>query len=218
MAEKSLVFNQRFTILLLTVIAFLLIPPFISDQLIEMIIYTFTLSLMFVQSVYATMITKRFLWIGITAGVIIFSMIWLSPFIDLGKGARMFTLTLLIMFFSIIIISLGKFLFKSKEVTADFILISIIIYLLTGIIGGFIFALLDDIYPQILNVPTERMGDVMNFMYYSFVTMTTLGYGDISPIIPESRIVAVLLAVTGQLYLAVIVALIVGKFVGKIKD
>lgn len=47
-------------------------------------------------------------------------------------------------------------------------------------------------------------------IYYSFVTMTTLGYGDIVPTNPASRMLSVLQALTGQLYLVVLVARIVG--------
>ncbi len=49
-----------------------------------------------------------------------------------------------------------------------------------------------------------------NAGYYSFVTMTTLGYGDIVPASPVARMCAVLQAVLGQLYLAVLVARLVG--------
>jgi hypothetical protein len=46
--------------------------------------------------------------------------------------------------------------------------------------------------------------------YYSFVTLTTVGYGDISPVSPATRTLAWVEAVTGQFYLAVIVAGLVG--------
>ncbi len=47
-------------------------------------------------------------------------------------------------------------------------------------------------------------------IYYSFVTMTTLGYGDIVPVNPAARMLSVLQALTGQLYLVVLVARLVG--------
>jgi voltage-gated potassium channel Kch len=46
-------------------------------------------------------------------------------------------------------------------------------------------------------------------LYYSFVTLTTLGYGDVSPAVPLSRMLAALEALTGQLYIAVLVARLV---------
>ncbi|MEE9226447.1 MAG: potassium channel family protein, partial [Acidobacteriota bacterium] len=48
------------------------------------------------------------------------------------------------------------------------------------------------------------------FVYYSFVTLSTLGYGDITPVTPPARAFSFLEAVTGQLYLAVLIAGLVG--------
>jgi hypothetical protein len=50
-------------------------------------------------------------------------------------------------------------------------------------------------------------------MYYSFVTLTTLGYGDVTPVHPFARTLAYLEAVIGQLYVAVLVASLVGRHV-----
>ncbi len=53
-------------------------------------------------------------------------------------------------------------------------------------------------------------GDAMMSLYYSFVTMTTLGYGDVTPAIGMARTLAALQAFTGQIYIAVLVARLVG--------
>jgi hypothetical protein len=47
--------------------------------------------------------------------------------------------------------------------------------------------------------------------YYSFVTLSTVGYGDITPRLPQTQTLAYLIAVTGQLYVAIIMAFLVGK-------
>jgi hypothetical protein len=52
--------------------------------------------------------------------------------------------------------------------------------------------------------------DIINFVYYSFVTQTTLGYGDITPITAPARSLSLLEAVIGQLYVAVLIARLVG--------
>ena len=54
--------------------------------------------------------------------------------------------------------------------------------------------------------------------YYSFVTLTTVGYGDISPVSPATRTLAWVEAITGQFYLAVIVAGLVSVMVAKGKQ
>ena len=59
------------------------------------------------------------------------------------------------------------------------------------------------------SVPTNITS---HFLYYSFVTLTTLGYGDITPVHPVARMLSYLEAVIGQLYLAVLVASLVGRY------
>jgi hypothetical protein len=49
-------------------------------------------------------------------------------------------------------------------------------------------------------------------LYYSFITLASVGYGDIVPLKPYTRSIATFIAVSGQFYIAVIVALLVGKF------
>ena len=58
----------------------------------------------------------------------------------------------------------------------------------------------------------ETGDPVENLLYYSFVTLTTLGYGDITPIHPVARTLAYLEAVIGQLYIAVLIASLVGRY------
>jgi voltage-gated potassium channel Kch len=52
-----------------------------------------------------------------------------------------------------------------------------------------------------------------NFIYYSFVTLTTLGYGDIVPVSPHARALSSLEAVIGQLFIAVLIARLVGMHI-----
>jgi voltage-gated potassium channel Kch len=55
----------------------------------------------------------------------------------------------------------------------------------------------------------------MRFLYFSYVTMTTLGYGDITPIAPIARSLAMLEALIGQIYLVVMIAWLVGMNVSQ---
>ena len=59
---------------------------------------------------------------------------------------------------------------------------------------------------------------MQDFLYYSFVTLTTLGFGDISPISSVAQTVSYLEAVTGAVYLAVLVAVLVGTFFAQARD
>ena len=69
--------------------------------------------------------------------------------------------------------------------------------------------------PQI-NIPASALTSTAlqsSYLYFSFVTLTTLGYGDIAPVTPLARSLAVLVAVTGQLFVAVMLARVVALYV-----
>jgi hypothetical protein len=91
-----------------------------------------------------------------------------------------------------------------------------VVYLLMAIMWTFIFSALETLHPGSFKIPENQ--DILisrNFLYYSFVTLTTLGYGDITPVTSLARSLCVLEAVIGQLYLVVQVAWLVGVHVSQ---
>jgi hypothetical protein len=111
-------------------------------------------------------------------------------------------------------------LFRSDQVTWNTIAASLCIYLLMIVLWAEFYAIVALLDPAAFKLPTEyiSVGAYKNFtgqgsaiaLYYSLVTMTTLGYGDIVPVSPPARTLAGMQAVTGQLYIAVLVARLVG--------
>ena len=70
--------------------------------------------------------------------------------------------------------------------------------------------MMDSLVPGSLRHGQDQAFTAAEMVYYSFVTLTTLGYGDIVPVSPSARALATLEALTGQLYLTVLVARLVG--------
>jgi voltage-gated potassium channel len=89
------------------------------------------------------------------------------------------------------------------------------IYLLSGAIWGIVYFLLSVIAPASFDgINGETWSEQLNeFTYHSFVTLTTLGYGDVTPVAPVARTLCYLEAVLGQLYLTVLVAALVGMHI-----
>ena len=84
-------------------------------------------------------------------------------------------------------------------------------FLLLGLCWAFIYALIEVLNPGSFSVASiTTAGSSSAYTYFSFVTLTTLGYGDISPVAQVARSFAILEAITGQMYLAVLVARLVG--------
>jgi voltage-gated potassium channel Kch len=97
----------------------------------------------------------------------------------------------------------------------DKIFAAICVYLLMGYAWTFIYALLEELQPGSFVAlsavaPNDYVARYMEMRYLSFMTLTTVGYGDIVPHSPATRTLAALEAVAGQIYLTVLVARLVG--------
>lgn len=107
--------------------------------------------------------------------------------------------------------------FKNGPVDNERIFAAISLYLMIGLIFGLLFSLIDELLPRSFNHPTanavqpeHRVGT--NLIYFSFVTLATLGYGDIFPVSGPARGLAVLEAIIGQFYLALVIARLVSLY------
>ncbi len=106
----------------------------------------------------------------------------------------------------------------ARKVTLEVILGAIIGYLMLGLVYSIFIAFIMQQDPEAFNI-TRNLPDGLNpithlgeSIYFSFVSMTTVGYGDILPIKPYTRSFSIFISISGQLYIAVIIALLVGKF------
>lgn len=98
---------------------------------------------------------------------------------------------------------------------------SVCVYLLIGLAWALMYALVDELTldPAFTNLHVADMGRTLDeFLYYSFVTLSTLGYGDISPVAPVARTLAYLEATVGQLYLTILVAALVGLMAPRLRS
>lgn len=112
---------------------------------------------------------------------------------------------------------------RQKVVTGETISMSISVYLLLGLTWGFLYILISQRDPAAFNFPAAapRMvsGDELSsafpaLIYFSLTTLTTIGYGDITPVSLQARYAAVAEGVTGQFYLAILVARLVAMQIG----
>ena len=104
---------------------------------------------------------------------------------------------------------------RAGKITADKIYGAICVYLLVGYAWAFGYAIIDELQPgsfsgPVTTDPVDYITRVTQMRYFSFITLTTVGYGDIVPQSPVARTFATLEAVVGQIYLAVLVARLVG--------
>ena len=117
-------------------------------------------------------------------------------------------------FFALTYLISRRLLFEHKEVTAETLWAAINVYLLLGMLFAFLYALVVQVEPgAFAGKLLESASDgSQTFIYYSFVTMTTLGYGDITPQIHVAATLAYVQALIGQLYVAILIARLVSSY------
>jgi len=207
---KKLFFKERFTFLMVSILLYLLAAPFLTNFLGLRLLLDLLLSAILLSGVYAVCENRNNTLIAAFLALPMFISIWISHMITSQN------LILLVHLFAIpyllfTIVTILIFIFKIQQVTRDVIAAAIVVYLLIGLLWTFIYMALHlwDSGSFSYNEVEEFRKSYM-LAYFSFVTLTTLGYGDITPLTPQARAFAYIEAIIGQMYLAILIARLVG--------
>ena len=118
--------------------------------------------------------------------------------------------------FAWVVVKLMIDIVRKKEVNGEVLLDAISVYMLMGIVFGLFGQIILSAYPNAYTYNDVITLDTM--FYYTFVTMSTLGYGEMVPVIPVAKSLAVLTAISGQFYLTLVIAVLVGKYLSPAFD
>ena len=164
-----------------------------------------------------SVIEKKELWFKIFI-IISVVFIWMMFFIEkplLKYLAFSFTVAV----FSIASVKMVIQIIRQKEVNTKLILETINGYLLIGIIFTFLNLIISVYNPSAISFTEDNtMLEMGSLIYFSFISMTSIGYGEIVPISSIARSTSVMSAIIGQMYLAIIMAFIIGKFLTQKKN
>ncbi len=118
-----------------------------------------------------------------------------------------------ILFVLFVVGNLLRFVLKAPSVNTEVLCASISAYLLLGLLWAFGYWLVAEITPDAFafNASTGADSSMKGFngLYFSFITLSTAGYGDITPVAKAARMLAAMEAITGLLYVAVLIARLV---------
>ena len=190
----------------------LFLGPFV-DSLLVRLLTSLILSLVMVVGVVT--ISRR-PSVKFFAGLVALAAIvlrWMTHIMPTPSVLRWSSLASLVFMVLLTLVTLNKVFRDDRPVTAHRIRGAIAAYLLFGITWAILYGLMDQILPQAFSLSgsggaydAERQERIV---YFSFVTLTTLGYGDITPTHDVSRMCAIMEALVGQLYPATLLARLV---------
>jgi len=207
----------RFGALLLSLALVFAVGPFFTDDVSGVTVISILYTVVMIVGAYAVSQSARVFFMGLAFAVPAIATEWISNFIVTTPLvlANMIFAGLFIAYVSAVVL---YEVLNENKVTLDTIAGGIAIYLLIGIGWVLAYAAIEYVHPGafMMNGSTlqelhpEAQVRYTEFLYFSFVTMTTLGFGDMVPTIPEARGAVAAEAVVGQLYVAIFVARLVG--------
>jgi hypothetical protein len=186
-------------------------------------------TLLWCTGVFAIGVGRRLLVISISLAVMTFVLQWIAiaaefPNMLVAVAFHVTAIGLVAFISSYVLIAV----MKSSTIRTDTVLGGICVYLLMGVLFALMFSLVEISNAGSFSVASARGPSAMtwipfhdvppaeialgeaNLLYFSFTTLTTLGYGDISPVSPAARSLTSLEAVAGQLFMAILIARLVG--------
>lgn len=208
--------DRRSLVLLLTILVFLILSPFLEGHPVGDLILIFSLYILLVASI-VELSAKRGLMLVCVPLVVTSMVSILIAYFHPSLLLNAINFALLAVFFGIVSVGLFLYLDRTGSISSGRIYASVSLYLILAVFWFAVYNLLNVLRPHsflevglgnsvIAHIPRAT------FLYFSLVTLTTLGYGDIVPISPEARMFAALESATGVLYIAITVARLVSAY------
>jgi len=206
----------KFSLLLLFILMELISYPVFQHWRVGYILIDIASTLVLIAGVAAVSNTRINFVLALFLGGFALLGIWYLRLMGMGPGANIIFVSAILsrtVFEWFVVILILKKILQVKEITLDTIAGAVSAYLFIGAAFALTYLLVIAFNPAALLMggqPISLDHVFVNLLYFSFVTLTTLGYGDITPVDPLIRTVAYLEAAFGVLYMATIIASFVG--------
>lgn len=134
------------------------------------------------------------------------------------RSIHLFRFTLYFLFYVIITFEIIKQVWRISEVSKDLIMGFISGYISLGLVGFFIFMSIEISHPgsfeSALLIDTLTINEKADsLLYFSYITLMTIGYGEVIPVAVAAQKASILLGLLGQFYLVIITAVTVSKYI-----
>jgi voltage-gated potassium channel Kch len=206
--------DRHSLILLVSLLAYLVLAAFLENHRTgERILIVLIFGILLAATLELSA-SKWMMWT--TIPLVILSMVFtsLAHFYQ-TRSLLIVSYALLTVYFGFVSAGMFTYLGRSGSITKGRVFASASLYLILSLFWFSIYNLLEAVHPGSLAEAGAAQFAKMprsSFLYFSMVTLTTLGYGDVVPVTPAARIFAALEAVTGVLYIAITVARLVAAY------
>ena len=188
--------------------------PFVEEVKGGDLIVSLLLSLVLLSAVLAVSDRKGVLLTALVLAIPAIAGRWINHFWpDVVRPAVFLTAALLLTAF--VVVNLLRFVLRAPSVNIEVLCASISAYLMLGLMWTMAYWLVDQLTPGAFSFNTNTGKQSMNGFngfYFSFITLSTVGYGDITPVSRIARWLAAMEAMTGLLYVAVLIARLVALY------
>jgi voltage-gated potassium channel len=211
--------RQHYMILLVSLIVLLVLQPALNERLLGRLCMLLLFTATAIGGVYAATGSRRFLMAAVVLACASVLTSWLTLFVR-SRGLLIANHATYIAFCAYLAVVILIHVSTVPTVTRDIVKGAVCAYLLFGIAWAILYSLIEYVQPGSFAMPTLSgkplpesfltSRDLTPFLYYSFVTLTTMGYGDITPASDAARMLSALEGILGIIYLAVVIAGLVG--------
>ena len=211
--------ERKYLVLLLTMASTIVVQPFAHGFMAGLIIYEVLRNLVVVTVLFIVFQRRHVRLVSLLIGLPVMASNWAHDTVPerFEPALAVIHHAFLVAFLGFAVTVILRRIFERRVVGADDVLGAICGYLLAGIAWGSLYLLVELLVPGSFSVQQAIAGQLGGwyarqavFDYYSLMTLTTLGYGDITPIRPPATSLTWMEAMFGQFYIAVIVAQLVG--------
>lgn len=202
--------DYKYPLFLIALVSFFFLPSFFPEKLQNLLNSLFFIVLI-VGSILLMETKSPFKkGIVIIAGVLGIIVTVAGTILEIPRIIKLFEFVILFIMFLFLFHELMTQIFRAARITINVVLGAFTGYILIGIIGFFIILIIYNLDPEAYKITEHPLNDLL---YHSFITLTTIGYGDISPLSLPAKNMAVIIGLAGQFYNAFIMAVIIGKFI-----
>ena len=220
--EMKRINEWKYLTILVSLLATVILFPLLSTTIDSRLLLDVLISILFLAAILLVFPDRTTRTIALVLGVPTLVGIWTGYFLP-GMPRQTLAAVLHVLaalFFALTVVVILRDVNRAREVALDTIYGAFCGYLFTGLFFAHLYSLVEVLQPGSFRsdaFAVEMTSDRRHYLlaYFSYVTLATVGYGDITPSSDTARGLAVVEAIVGQFYIAVLVAVLIGKRVSQ---